>query len=205
DDRNPWRDAWQALDTSGSAVPMTLVRADQLDQNSLSVEEAYVGDVTALSRLNERYHAPTIVVAIAEGNRDGGPLSLSGLRYDTQTGARSDIPRMTVDDARQLPDAVKKMHAQIEQAWRNVATVRRDSPASLDAVVPINGLGDWVQVRQRLGAIPAIKGVTVKTLEADRASIHIDYFGAPDQLQQTLSQAGLQLTKNADEWRLQSR
>ncbi len=162
DDRNAWRDAWQALDTSASAVPVTVVRGDQLDQNALSVEEAYVGDVTALSRLNDRYHAPTIIVAIAEGT-DGGPLSISGLRYDTQTGARTDIARMTVDDPKQLPEAVKKMHDQIEQAWRSVATVRRDSPASLDAVVPIRGLGDWVQVRQRLGAIPAIKGVVVKS------------------------------------------
>ena len=38
-------------------------------------------------------------------------------------------------------------------------------------------------------AIPAIKAVTVKTLEADRASIHLDYFGTPEQLQQTLAQA----------------
>lgn len=203
DDRNPWRDAWQALDTSGSAVPVTVVRADQLDQNALSVEEAYVGDVTALTRLNNRYRAPTIIVAIAEGS--GTSFSLGGLRYDTQTGARSDLPRLTVDDPKQLPDAVKKMYGQIEQAWRNVATVRRDSPAALDAFVPINGLADWVQVRQRLGAIPAIKGVTVKTLESDRASIHVDYFGTPDQLQQTLSQAGLQLTKDGDEWRLQPR
>src|SRR5437879_5163750 len=45
DDHNAWRDAWRTLDTSGSAVPVTLVRGDQLDQNAVSVEEAYVGDV----------------------------------------------------------------------------------------------------------------------------------------------------------------
>ena len=53
DDRNAWRDAWTKLDTSGSAVPLTVVRGDQLDQNAMSVEEAYVGDVSALTRLNE--------------------------------------------------------------------------------------------------------------------------------------------------------
>src|SRR5471032_1090820 len=110
DDRNAWRDAWSKLDTSASAVPVTMVRGDQLDQNALSVEEAYVGDVTALTRLNERYRAPTIIVAIVEGNKDSGPLTVSGMRYDTQTGARSDIARMTVDEGRLLPDAAKKMH-----------------------------------------------------------------------------------------------
>ena len=205
DDRNAWRDAWQALDASASSVPVMLVRGDQLDQNALSVEEAYVGDVSALSRLNERYRAPTIIVAIVEGNKDSGALTVSGMRYDTQTGARSDIARMTVDEARLLPDAAKKIHDQVEQQWRSVALVRRDSQASLDVTVPIRALGDWVQVRQRLGAVPAIKNVSVRTLEADHADLHLDYFGTPEQLQQTLAQAGLQLNKEADQWRLQVR
>jgi len=109
-------------------------------------------------------------VAIVEGSRESGPLTVSGIRYDTQTGARSDIARMTVDEARQLPEAAKKMHDQVEQQWRSVASVRRDSQASLDVTVPIRALGDWVQVRQRLGAVPAIKNVSVLTLESDHAT-----------------------------------
>jgi Uncharacterized protein conserved in bacteria (DUF2066) len=205
DDRNAWRDAWLGLDTSGSSVPVTVVRGDQLDQDALSVEEAYVGDVSALSRLNQRYRAPIIIVAIVEGNKDAGALTVSGVRYDTETGARSDIAKVSIDDFHQLPDAAKKMHDQIEQAWRSIATVRRDSQAALDVTVPISSLGDWVQVRQRLGAVPAVKSVTVKTLESDHASVHLDYYGTPEELQQTLGQAGLQLTKGADEWQLQAR
>ena len=63
---------------------------------------AYVGDVSALSRLNERYHAPTIVVAVVEGDKDAGPLSVGGLRYDAQTGARTEIAKVTVPDTGQL-------------------------------------------------------------------------------------------------------
>jgi hypothetical protein len=205
DVRNPWRDAWRALDTSASAVPVTVVRGDQLDQNALSVEEAYVGDVAALTRLNERYHAPTIVVATVEGDPASGPLSIGGLRYDTQTGARSELPRATVPDAGQLPDAAKKIHAKLDEEWRSIAVVRRDSQAGLDVVVPIRALSDWVQVRQRLSVIPAVRSVTVRALEADRADLHLEYFGTPDQLQRTLAQAGLQLDKDADQWRLQAR
>ena len=39
DDRNAWRDAWQALDASASSVPGPLVRGDQLDQNAHSGQE----------------------------------------------------------------------------------------------------------------------------------------------------------------------
>jgi hypothetical protein len=201
DDRNGWRDAWSALDSSATAVPVALVRGDQLDQNALSVEEAYVGDVSALARLNERYRAPTVIVAIVEGDKTG-PLTIGGVRYDMQTGARSELPNMNVADASQLGDAARRIHAKLDEEWRGLATVRRDAPAVLDVVVPIRALADWVQVRQRLGAIPSIKTVSVRSLESDRAELHLDYFGTPEQLQKTLAQAGLQLERDADKWRL---
>ncbi len=205
DEGNPWRDAWRGLDTKGSSVPLTLVRGDQLDQNALSVEEAYVGDVAALSRLNERYRAPTIIVATVEGDPAGGELALGGLRYDTQTGARSELPRTTVPDASQLGDAVRKIHAKLDEDWRSVAVVRRDSQAGLDVMVPIGSLADWVRIRQKLGGLPVLKSVTVRSLESDRADLHLEYFGTQDQLLRSLAQAGLQLDKNADQWRLQAR
>ncbi len=205
DNRNPWREAWQALDTAASAVPVTVVRGDQLDRSAVSAEEAYVGDVSALSRLNERYRTPTIVVAVVEGDKDSGPLIVGGLRYDTQTGARSEIAKVPVQDAGQLADAAKKMHAALDQQWRGVAVVRRDSQDTLDVFVPIRALGDWVQVRQRLGGVPAVKNVTVRTLEADRAELRLEYFGTTEELQRTLATAGLTLDKEADKWRLQAR
>ncbi len=38
----------------------------------MTAEEAYVGDVSALARLNERYRVPTIIVAIVEGDKAKG-------------------------------------------------------------------------------------------------------------------------------------
>lgn len=205
DDRNSWREAWRQLDSAGSAVPVTLMRGDQIDQNAMTPEEAYVGDVSALARLNDRYRAPLIIVAVVEGDKEAGGLTVGGLRYDAQTGARSEIPRLPVAGAAGLSDAAKTMHARLDQDWRSMATVRRDSQDALDVIVPIRALGDWVQVRQRLGAIPAVKAITVKTLEADKAELRLEYFGSADELRNTLAQAGLSLTKDADQWRLQPR
>lgn len=205
DDRNPWRDAWQALDTGGSAVPVTVLRGDAPDQKAASAEEAYVGDVAALSRLNERYRAPIIIVVVVDGDRDSGALTVGGLRYDSQTGARTEIDKIPVQDAGQLADAAKKMHAKLDEQWRGMAVVRRDSQDTLDVFVPIRALGDWVQVRQRLGGVPAVKGVIVRTLEADRADLRLEYFGTPEELQRVLALAGLTLDKEADKWRLQAR
>jgi len=205
DDRNAWREAWRSLDTAGSAVPVTLIRGDQLDQNAVSAEQAYVGDVSALARLTERYRTPVIVVVIVEGDKETGPLTVSGLRYDAQTGARSEIAKETVPGAAQLPDAAKKIHARLDEQWRSMATVRRDSQDALEVYVPIRALGDWVQIRQRLGAVPAVKNVQVRTLEADRADLRLEYFGTPEELQRILALAGLTLDRDADKWRLQAR
>jgi hypothetical protein len=171
----------------------------------VTAEELYVGDVSALARLNERYRAPTIVVAIVEGDKDGGPLTVGGLRYDAQTGARSEIPRTTVPDSAQLATAAKQIHQKMDEQWRSVATVRRDSQDTIDVYVPIRALGDWVQVRQRLGGVPALKSVVVRQLESDRAELRLEYFGTTDELQRTLASAGLALDKEADKWRLQVR
>jgi Uncharacterized protein conserved in bacteria (DUF2066) len=205
DDRNTWRDAWSKLDTSASAVPLTVVRGDQLDQSAMSVEEAYVGDVAALTRLNERYRLPTIIVAIVEGDKDSGELTVGGYRYDTQTGARSDLGKSTVPGAAQLAETAGKIEAKLDTDWRGMAVVRRDAQDAMDVVVPIQALSDWVQVRQRLGSIPAIKGFVVRTLESDHADLRLDYYGTSDQLQQTLAQVGLALTKDGGGWRLQVR
>ena len=112
---------------------------------------------------------------------------------------------MPVQDAGQLADAAKQMHAKLDEQWRGVAVVRRDAQDTLDVMVPIRALSDWVQVRQRLGGVPAIKSVAVRTLESDRADIRLEYFGTPEELQRTLAQAGLTLDKDADKWRLQAR
>lgn len=204
-DQNAWREAWQQLNSAGSSVPVTVIRGDATDQNASSAEAAYVGDVAALSRLNDRYRAPTVLVVTVEGDKENGPLTVSGMRYDTKTGARSEIPKATVQNAAQLPEAAKKIHAKLDEEWRGVATVRRDSQDAMDVFVPINALADWVQVRQRLGAIPAVKAVTVKQLEAGRADLRLDYFGSPEDLQRTFAQAGLSLTREGDQWRLQPR
>jgi hypothetical protein len=204
DERNAWRDAWRGLDTLGTAVPVALVHGDQLDQDAMTVEQAYVGDVTALARLNERYHAPVVIVAIAEGDKDG-PIKVGGVRYDMQTGAKQPLLSLSLPDEGQFGDAAKKIHAKLDEDWRGLATVRRDQQAGIDVYVPLRALADWVQVRQRLGSVPAIKSVAVRTLEADRAELHIDYYGSEEQLQGVLGRAGLTLDKDADKWRLQAR
>jgi len=205
DDRNAWREAWRGVDSAASAVPLLLLRGDQLDQDAATSEELFVGDVTALSRLNERYRAPTVLVVAVEGDKAGGALSVAGFRYDAQTGARGEIARLAVPSPDRLGEAAKQIHARLEEEWRPLATVRRDTEEALDVSVPIADLADWVRVRQRLGGVPAIRRVNVRTLETHRADLRLEFFGTPDELQRVLAQAGLSLVKEGEGWQLRAR
>ncbi len=62
---------------SSSTVPAVRCRsrccaATRPTRTRFRPEEAYVGDVSALARLNERYRAPTIIVATVEGDKASG-------------------------------------------------------------------------------------------------------------------------------------
>jgi hypothetical protein len=74
--------------------------------------------------------------------------------------------------------------------------------ASLDAVVPIASLGDWVEMQQRLAAVPAIRKIDLLSLSRQRAKIEIKYVGSPDQLKSSLAEADLDLDGGDPEWRL---
>ncbi len=100
----------------------------------------------------------------------------------------------------------RRRHAKVEEDWRGIATVRRDSQDSLDVIVPIRALGDWVQVRQRLGSVPSVKNVAVKQPRSRIAPS----CGWITSARRTNCSARWRkpascLAKDADQWRLQPR
>ena len=145
--------------------------------------------------MNERYRAPTILVAIVEGDKDIGALTCRrhSLRHPDRRAQRDPQDRV---DGDQLADAAKKVHAQVEDEWSSIATVRRDSQDAIDVLVPIRALGDWVQVRQRLGARAGHQvrdGAHARRPSAPSFASSIS--APPSELQQTLMQAGLLLAR----------
>ena len=108
-------------------------------------------------------------------------------------------------DAGQLADAAKQMHAKLDEEWRGVAVVRRDRRTRSTSSCRSARSATGCRCASGWAAVPAIKSVAVRTLEADRADLRLEYFGTAEELQRTLAQAGLTLDKDADKWRLQAR
>ena len=88
-------------------------------------------------------------MAVVEGDKESGPFTVGGLRYDAQTGARSEIAKVPVQDAGQLADAAKQIHAKLDEQWRGVAVVRRDAQDTLDVFVPTHEVSAFWQTRAK--------------------------------------------------------
>lgn len=204
DDRNAWRDAWGRFAQTGSDYRLILVQADPADQRLITAEQAFVGDVAAINRLAERYPVQAVAVVVLSGDV-GGPLAASGTLYNLQTGARTALAAPQAPTDAQIEAAAREQLAQMEHDWRLLAAAPTGAGGTLDAAVPIRQMSDWVQVRQRLAGVAAVKRVTVRQLETERASISIEHSGSPEELQRLLATAGLALTRDGDGWRIAPR
>src|SRR5262249_57693001 len=96
---------------------------------------------------------------------------------------------------KRLGRAVEKMAANIESGWKKGPLPRYDQQGRLTAVLAISGLDDWVRVRERLAALPVIRGVNLVTLSLQEATIELDYLGSIDQLKTGLAEARLDLVR----------
>ncbi|HTV44198.1 MAG TPA: DUF2066 domain-containing protein [Stellaceae bacterium] len=207
DDPNPWREAWSALPPQSGPTRFTVPFGGVADLTTIDAEQARAGDAQALTDIAQRNGGDVALVAIATTERQGDQLtgvalSLKRYRQGQLLDSRSDEVKANPgeDEAGLLQRTVALAVGDIEHGPPPPSPA---SAASLDAVVPISSLGDWVEMRQRLAAIPAIRGVDLLSLSRQQAKIEIRYVGNPDQLKSALADADLDLAGADPDWQLQ--
>jgi len=73
---------------------------------------------------------------------------------------------------------------------------------TITAKVPISGLQQWMEVRNKLVGVPLLHRADVRYLAPDEGKIDLVFSGEPAQLMQALAQHQLQLTQNGPDWML---
>jgi hypothetical protein len=73
---------------------------------------------------------------------------------------------------------------------------------TITAKVPISGLQQWMEVRNKLVGVPLLHRADVRYLAPDEGKIDLVFSGEPAQLMQALAQRQLQLTQNGPDWML---
>lgn len=209
DDPNPWRSAWAQRPAGSGPSRLTVPLGDAGDLAAIDAERAGSGDSDALTSVAQRNGGSEAVVALATTRHQGERLvglDVSIKRYrsghlvDTQGSSYEAGPGE--GEAEFLQRAADAVAADIGSGAKKIAGQRPDQQASLAVTVPITSLGEWLQVRDRLTSVAAIRKVDLLSLSRQEAKIEVKYVGTQDQLKSSLAAVNLDLDGGDPVWRI---
>ncbi len=210
DDPNPWRDAWAQRPAGAGPIRLDVPLAGIGALTTIDAEQALAGQSDALTAIAQHNGGDEAIVALARARRQDGRvagLDVSIKRYRLGQLAGSQNESLDANPGESENDFIKRAAdataADIASGTNKTAATTPDQQASLTAAVPITSLGDWVQLRQKLAAVPGVRKVDLLSLSREEAKIEITYGGAPDQLKSSLADAGLDLGGGDPVWQLQ--
>jgi hypothetical protein len=209
EDSNPWREAWAEAPPGWEASHLSVPLGDISDIAAIDAAKARAGDAEALAAIARQNGGEEAIVALATPR--GPPDRPSGLdivlrRYragrlvDSRPAALTAKPGEVMGDF--LRRAVVAVTTDINSGWKKEAAPHYDQQGSLIAALPINGLDDWVKLRDRLAGVPTIRKVALVALSLQEATIEIEYVGNIDQLKASLTGLSLDLVQGDPGWRL---
>jgi hypothetical protein len=211
DDPNPWRMAWSERPAGSGPGRLVLPLGDAGDLAAIDAEKAGSGKSEALTAITQRNRGSEAVVVVATARRQGEKLagldiSVKRYRYGhlVDTQASSFEADAAESEAEFLKRAAESTAAEIESGAKRNAGARSDQPVSLAVTVPITSLGEWVQVRDRLASVSAIRKIDLLSLSRQEARIEVKYVGSQDQLKSSLAEVNLDLGGGDPIWRIQS-
>jgi hypothetical protein len=205
DDPNPWREAWGQLPAGSGPTLLSLPLGGIGDVTAIDADQAGSGDQQALTDIAQHNGSDEALVAIATARRQGGhlagvDLSLKRYRLGQLTDRRTD--RVEANPGENEADLLKRTVAVAVADIEHRTPPSVDKEASLYAIVPISSLGDWIEIRQRLAAVPVIHKIDLLSLSRQQAKIEIKYVGNPDELKSSLAEADIDLDGADPDWRL---
>jgi hypothetical protein len=210
DDPNAWREVWGQRSADSGLIRLTVPLGDASDLSIIDAGRAEAGNPDALTAIAQHNGGDEAIVALATAKRDGDNLvglELSIKRY--RSGRLVGTHGTTLDaypgeDTRDfLKRAADTISGEIASNSKKNPSASSDQQASLAASVPIESIGEWVRVRDRLASVRAVRRVDLLSLNRHEAKIQIKYVGSSDQLRSSLAEVDLGLDGTDPTWRLQ--
>ncbi len=207
EDDNPWGAVWANLPPSDGLLPVIAPIGELADITLIDAQQAQQGERDLLAKLAKRYDAGEVVVVEAEAERDtllGTPtISVVMRRYQEEGvriggGTYSGTARATLESV--LVEAAEATRTQLEEEWKEANLLHFDRAESLAVDIPLAGLEDWLDIRNRLSDLALVRKVEIAALSARFARVMLHYFGDPQQLAAALANKELDLNREADLW-----
>jgi hypothetical protein len=93
--------------------------------------------------------------------------------------------------------AIVAVVASAQADWKAANHLSFDEQRMLSAIVPVSELGDWLEVKKRLGGIASIVRMDLVTMTRQYAQVDIGFIGDEERLSRALSQSDLALSRSA--------
>ncbi|WP_439814196.1 DUF2066 domain-containing protein [Zavarzinia sp. CC-PAN008] len=204
DDPNPWRDAWNAHDSSGALLPLLVPQGDIEDLRTIQADQAAGGDEAALKALASRYGANEVLVVDARMTGDPGQgMSVATIRL-TPDGLERGSQDFGGEGGEQalLARAVEAVARMVEEEYRSRASKPPEPMQTIQVATRYGSLDEWLMLRNRLAAVPAVKDVRVAEQTLSGARLTVTYQGEAAALQAALGAQGLNMALDGGQWRL---
>ena len=209
DDPNPWRQAWSKRGANASLVPTLLPEGDLRDIAAIGPEQAVAGDDQRLAAISARYQAGDTIVAhgILSLDRGRPDLRVQVTRYGPSSRQQtvSEIFRSADTENLEalLTRAAAELTGRIEDNWKRENLLQFEQQAVIAVTVPISGLADWLEIRNRLAGVAVIRRSDLIILSLEEARVNLHYIGGPEQLALALQQADMIIKQDGDGWVLE--
>ena len=167
-----------------------------------------VGDGTG----NDAERVSVAETGISKSRRVRGPVEGAILQLTVhRVGAAAErttreLLRGAPSDSREslLARAVGRIMALVEENWKQANMLRFGRENELRIAVPLNSLGDWVDMRRRLRDLAVVVSIDLAALSRGQADILLHYFGEREQLMLGLELSDLALNFESGGWVLHS-
>jgi hypothetical protein len=217
DEENPWLAVWMARGGDRQALrPVVVPVGDLQDLVAVSAQQAVAGDAVALAAIAERYGASGAIVLLADvAAALGGAapqVTVWALRHDESLGVAETIAQLPPvplaedgDRQAQLAPLAEQILQAMQDRWKEPRLLQFDQQNEMQVRIPLDGLDDWIAVRRRLQAVPAVRDSRLVQMRRDEAQVALRYVGDPQRLRLLLAQGDLELEQGLDDWVLRPR
>jgi len=208
DEPNPWKHAWEKLPPS-IYVPLKVPAGTIADLTSVNAEEALTRDLTRLTDLIQRYDAAEALVTLAAVQPGAEPNTrqLRVTSWRVASGGTRPLGERSfpVSDAEPSPavlaEAAQAVFADMVAAWRRSGSIVEVKPSVVAVVsAPTGSLNEWIDLRQKLEAVPDMTRVRVIAMSRERARLQLVFAGDNERLLAALAQVGLGMQQQNGAW-----
>ena len=191
EDSNVWLSAWQRSNGGNSAVELIVPGGDLRDISLIDAADALSQNWDQLARLVSLHRADGVLIAYARTDEDTLRPRLTWL----DEGGASPVLL-----ARNLPQAwpmealglaVEASRTGVDEHWAAMALAPAGPTVSVFADIPVTGLAEWIDIRDRLESSPALQAVVPLLVSTTRIRARLLYTGTLEDLLFRMRRAGL--------------